>query len=367
MLEILKNTISITVFVSVMMMVIEYFNIRTKGKWNSKLEKNKFLQIIIAVFLGVIPGCLGAYTVVSLYTHGIFSFGAVVAAMIASFGDEAFIMFAMMPKQTIVISIVLMFVAIITGVLVNIFYTKKHKPNKQKLHIHEEDQCICFDIKVIIWNIKNISFVRAVLTFSIVIFLGFLLFSHSAHNHINLPFSQTEKIKQVESNQVVSGVLENNHEEHISWVKVTFIFISLLALFIIITVPEHFLEEHLWNHIIKKHFIKVFLWTFGVLSLVYLLSLFVDIEKLVAGNLHMILILAVLIGVLPESGPHLIFVSLFLSGTIPISILMANSIVQDGHGALPLFAEDKRGFFLMKIINVAVGYSVGLLGWYFGW
>ena len=46
MLEILKNTISITVFVSVMMMVIEYFNIRTKGGWNNKLEKNRFLQII---------------------------------------------------------------------------------------------------------------------------------------------------------------------------------------------------------------------------------------------------------------------------------------------------------------------------------
>ena len=107
MLELLKNTISITVFVTVMMMVIEYFNIQTKGRWNKKLEKNKFLQLLIAVFLGAIPGCLGAYTVVSLYTHGVFSFGAVVASMIATFGDEAFVMFAMMPKETLMISAIL--------------------------------------------------------------------------------------------------------------------------------------------------------------------------------------------------------------------------------------------------------------------
>lgn len=384
MLEILKNTISITVFVSVMMMVIEYFNIRTKGSWNNKLQKNKFLQILVAVFLGLIPGCLGAYTVVSLYTHGIFSFGAVVAAMIATFGDEAFIMLALMPKETVIIAIVLAVVAIITGLIVNVFHKSKYKNNKQHFHMHKEDECICFEPKGFIHNLKNISFVRATLIFSVTIFLGFLVFAGSGHDHSALAFSHLEDAEEVShehehgnehQHQLHENVVEpvvDNHETHeeehkISWIKITFMFISLIALFIIVTVPDHFLEEHLWNHIIKKHFIKVFLWTFGVLSLVYLIGLFVDIESFVESNLHIILILAVLIGILPESGPHLIFVSLFLSGTIPLSILMANSIVQDGHGALPLFAEDKRGFFLMKIINVGVGYSVGLLGWYFGW
>jgi hypothetical protein len=364
MLEILKNTISITVFVSVMMMVIEYFNIRTKGKWHNKLEKNKFLQILIAVFLGAIPGCLGAYTVVSLYTHGVFSFGAVVATMIATFGDEAFIMLAMMPKETMIISIVLILVAILTGLIVNIFYKKKYKDNSKHLHIHEEEQCICFQSKIILENLKKISFVRAVLLFSILIFMGFLFFSGTGHNHSDLPFSSTEKIEKVTHHESESTIdLADNHDEehHISWVKLTFILISLIAFFIVITVPEHFLEEHLWNHIIKKHFIKVFLWTFGILSLVYLMNFFVDINDLVKNNLHIILILAVLIGILPESGPHLIFVSLFLSGTIPLSILMANSIVQDGHGALPLFAEDKRGFFLMKFINVNSGYRLDIV------
>jgi hypothetical protein len=37
---------------------------------------------------------------------------------------------------------------------------------------------------------------------------------------------------------------------------------SLLALFIVSTVPEHFLEERLWEHIVKVHIPRVFLWTF---------------------------------------------------------------------------------------------------------
>ncbi|MCF0205988.1 MAG: hypothetical protein HUK15_01045, partial [Bacteroidales bacterium] len=72
--------------------------------------------------------------------------------------------------------------------------------------------------------------------------------------------------------------------------------------------------------------------------------------------------IAVLIGVLPESGPHLIFVVLFVQGYIPFSILLANSIVQDGHGSLPLLAETKKGFLVSKGINLIIGLVVGLIG-----
>jgi len=41
---------------------------------------------------------------------------------------------------------------------------------------------------------------------------------------------------------------------------------------------------------------------------------------------------------------------------------MASSIVQDGHGTLPLLAVSKKGFVYLKAINVVVGFAVGLLG-----
>ena len=93
----------------------------------------------------------------------------------------------------------------------------------------------------------------------------------------------------------------------------------------------------------------------------------VDLADWVQGNLHIVLILAILIGLIPESGPHMIFISLFVAGTIPLSVLIVNSIVQDGHGSLPLLAESKKSFFLMKFINMVMALFIGLIGIYSGW
>ena len=73
-------------------------------------------------------------------------------------------------------------------------------------------------------------------------------------------------------------------------------------------------------------------------------------------------LIAVLLGLIPESGPHLIFVTLFAEGSLPLSILLASSVVQDGHSALPLLAETKQGFVWVKAINLTIGLAVGLSG-----
>jgi len=57
----------------------------------------------------------------------------------------------------------------------------------------------------------------------------------------------------------------------------------------------------------------------------------------------------------------MIFVTLFAQGSIPFGILLASSVVQDGHGMLPLLAESKRAFISVKIVNFAVGLIVGLV------
>ena len=137
---------------------------------------------------------------------------------------------------------------------------------------------------------------------------------------------------------------------------------TIIAIFIVITVPEHFLEEHLWNHIVKIHIPKIFMWTFGTLLVINILLHFFDINNWIADNMFTVLAIAILIGIIPESGPHLVFVTLFASGTIPFSILLASSIVQDGHGMLPLLAESKKSFFAVKAVNIIVGFIVGIFG-----
>jgi len=48
-------------------------------------------------------------------------------------------------------------------------------------------------------------------------------------------------------------------------------------------------------------------------------------------------------------------------------VLLANSIVQDGHGMLPLLADSRRDFLRVKLINFAVGLLIGLAGIVLGW
>ena len=93
--------------------------------------------------------------------------------------------------------------------------------------------------------------------------------------------------------------------------------------------------------------------------LIHLLDQYIDVEEWIKSNSYIILLIAVLIGIIPESGPHIVFISLFASGSIPVSILLANSIVQDGHGAIPLLAESRRSFIWMKLINALVGLIIG--------
>ena len=96
-LDIFKQAILITVFVLVMMLVIEYISVRTKGNKVNFFSKNPWMQILISAILGIIPGCLGTFAVVSMYIHRTIGIAALVTALIATSGDEAFFMFSMIP------------------------------------------------------------------------------------------------------------------------------------------------------------------------------------------------------------------------------------------------------------------------------
>jgi len=333
-LEVLQHTVLITSFVFVIMLLVEYLNVQTKGKWQKTIKKNKPVQYIVSAVLGGIPGCLGAFTVVSVYSHGVVSFGALVTTMIATSGDEAFVMLSLFPAKAILLTAIISVIGIAVGFLVDLFY-KKQTALLEKfghpLQIHEEELVEQQPKGYIFQQLKNITFERTLIISILVLFLVLIIGSYVEPHEWN-------------------------------WVRVTLLASTLFALFVVTTVPDHFLEEHLWQHVLKRHLLRIFLWTLGALLVINILQSFLDVESWIQANTFTVLIIAVLIGIIPESGPHLIFVTLFASGSIPFSILMASSIVQDGHGTLPLLAVSKKGFVYLKAINVVVGFAVGLVG-----
>ena len=332
LLDVLTQSLLITGFVFIMMLVIEYLNVQTHGSWQEKLKKSKTGQYVLAVVLGAVPGCLGAFTVVSLYAHEVVSFGALVATMIATSGDEAFVMLSLFPLKAVLLTVIISVIGFVIGYVTDLIYKSQLKllaHQEHTLPLHKDELCECYPKGYIRKQLKNISFERALLIALLSVFM-ILMFT---------------------------GTIAS---DELSWIKITLITGTLFGLFVVITVPDHFLQKHLWEHVLKRHLLRIFLWTFGALLIIHVLMNYIDLNAWIQANTFTVLILAVLIGIIPESGPHLIFVTLFAQGSLPFSILLASSIVQDGHGTLPLLAVSKKGFVILKMINVAVGLILGL-------
>ena len=398
---ILQQTLIITTLVIGMMMVIEFINVRTGGLWSKRLQKSPWIQILFAIVMGVIPGCLGTYTVVSLYVHRVVNFPALIAALISTTGDESFFMFSLFPEKALLINLIIIGIAVAVAVILQL--TMKNKfiglQNKEmSFPIHENESCSHdhhhhhHSVKK---NIKNISFVRALLiTFSVGVLILVLSGIVDGSHHLNLLMGgQTEEsvIHSFESQQdhkttrlqdcsdnhhhchhhetetqssTVQSSTVHHHHDHggeADWIRIILIVLFVVILIINIVAEEHFLEEHMWQHVIKVHLPKIFLWTFGVILCLTILNNFVNIQDLIDSKPFIVLLLAILIGLIPQSGPHLIFLILFANGDLPLGIFLANCIVQDGHGALPLLAESRKAFLVSKGIKIGIAVLVGMI------
>ena len=143
------------------------------------------------------------------------------------------------------------------------------------------------------------------------------------------------------------------------WMNVLFAGLSVIILFVLLFASDHFVDEHLWKHIIRKHLPTIFAWTFGVLLVLGIALQYVDIKHWTSTNTALMILLATLVGIIPESGPHLIFLTLYASGAVSFPVLLASSISQDGHASIPLLAESKKSFLWAKLINCAVALLAG--------
>ena len=376
LIDILRNSILITGLVVVMMMMIESLNIESKGMLFKGLRRTKIGQVVIGALLGSIPGCMGGFATVSLYTHRLFSFGALVAMMIASSGDESFVMLAMIPDQALILFAVLFVIAVIAGIVTDKIYDKIHAKHCDRHdhescgadtechdgyvvheHSHDNDSEASHDRK------RHYGWKRIVMFIGLAVFIaalgtGLLGHDHSAHegheHHVHAEMHVHEDGHCCDEH----GGL---HIDLLSedWMNVLFAGLSLIVLFVLLFASDHFVEEHLWNHIVKKHLPTIFAWTFGVLLVLGIGLQYIDIERWISDNVALMIMLATLIGIIPESGPHLVFVTLFAAGVVPFPVLLASSISQDGHASIPLLAESKKSFAWAKLINCVVALLAG--------
>jgi hypothetical protein len=98
----------------------------------------------------------------------------------------------------------------------------------------------------------------------------------------------------------------------------------------------------------------------------HLLTNVLHLEAAIRSGRWIVLLIACLVGLIPESGPHLIFVTLFAQGVVPFSVLLASSVVQDGHGMLPMLAHSRREFLQIMQSPSWPACPLGLPPWFSG-
>ncbi len=330
-LELIQKTLVITLFVAVMMVVVEYANVWSRGSFRRALQGSRLRQYLLAALLGATPGCLGAFVVVTLHVQRGVTLGAVVAAMIATSGDEAFVMLAMVPGTAVAMTAGLVVLALLAGWLTDLVVGRlthvDHRDCCETFDDHEAG-CACFPEEGVLalWRRPRPSRLAAALAL-----LAFLA-------------------------ALVAGLLGPAEWD---WERIALAVVAALGLVIVATSSDEFFREHLWTHVVKEHAPRVALWIAAALVAVALLDGLTDLRALVAENRWPVLLVAALVGVVPTSGPHLVFVTLFASGTVPLSVLVTSSIVQDGHGMLPLLAHSRRDFLIVKGVNLLVGLATG--------
>lgn len=328
-----KQSITITLFVFVMMILVDYVNILSKGRMQTLLKVGVVGQCVLTSILGILPGCLGTFVGVSLYVHGLVGIGGLFSLMIATTGDEAYVMLSLFPVKAIILHGILFVVAVISGIILEKlerFFRLDSKVCCELTKFHEEFDDKILKLSGILQNFRGISLSRFLLLF--LIFSALLL--------------------------IGVGVIG---ESGWGWEKITLIVLLLTVIFIIISVPQHYLEEHLWNHIAKGHIWKVFLWTFAIFIIIHFLLDKWNLESFVKAHTLIVLIIAGLIGLIPESGPHLIFVMMYSGGTIPFSVLFTSSFVQDGHGMIPLLSYRVQDAIIIKILKLILGLGTGFI------
>ncbi|NMF46908.1 arsenic efflux protein [Pseudoalteromonas arctica] len=303
--------------------------------------KSPILEISFAAVLGALPGCGGAIIVVTQFTKGQASFGAIVAVLTATMGDAAFLLLATRPTEGLLIMGIGLVVGTFSGLLVNTI----HKKDFLRPTVQEQKH----QIKILSTNIIKIS--KPVWMVAIIpsLIIAFLI-------AFNVDFSQ----------------FGSNTSTVIT------LFGALMALFIVSiwalssrgeSYQEVTSEDDACNppsKIIKvlqdTHFVTAWVVASFMLFEILVNIAGLDLKTWFVHYAYLAPLIAVLIGFLPGCGPQIIVTTLYIQGIIPFSALAGNAISNDGDALFPAIAMAPKAAVIATLYTsipaLIVGYGL---------
>ena len=336
--EILVNSssdafIAVSSFVGMTLLIFTFLE-----KKNFNLQKlilnNRRFEIPICSFLGSIPGCGGAIMVMSLFTRGIVSFGAVLAALISTMGDAAFLLIAVKPEAALIILPVTFIVGIISGYIAKPF-TKNFLKEKINKSISISDLP------------KNKTSNKFYKLWFFILIPGLILGLINAFN--------------IDANFEIFGM------------DVVLVFSFSAALFCVLLwvlnpltdIQMASIHENSYRRVVDTTcFVTVWvIISFVLYELINLSTNGAIFESLILFGPFLPLI-AILIGFIPGCGPHIMITSMFVSGQIPMSSQIVYSISNDGDALFPAIAISAKAAIVATLYSAIPAIIIAYL-WHY--
>ena len=296
--------IQVTVFVAATLLVFFSLEHFYKIDIGILMRKGDIWQVPMASLLGALPGCGGAVVVITAFARGNIRLGAMVAALIATMGDAAFLLLAKEPTTYLKLMSISIFAAVISGWTVDKFH-------RGELYSSE---------------IKNFEKIG----------IGKLRVRDKLFMFFAVPglFLGILQLAQIDVNNF--GILVT-----VFGLTGAFLSISIWVLSPISAVSSS--KDHPFTRSSEEtSFVTVWVIA-GFLAYEYSYAFFgLDLEVLAEAAWVLLPILAVLVGFIPGCGPQVLVTTLYLNGIIPFAALIGNAISNDGDALFPAIALTPR-------------------------
>jgi len=316
----------------------------SKNKLITLYHSSRSHQVVFASLLGALPGCGGAIVVTTQFINGRVGFGSVVAVLTSTMGDAAFLLLASSPKVGLGIVLMGIIVGSLSGLIVNLFHADdflRPKKSMQEADNRSDIEHSSLEHKAI--NLQGIFWKWVLIPATVIALL--------------------------DSFQVDINELFQLQESTMEWVGAVLAVSSMLLWSLTkdikdyqSTVAED--EKSLSSHPIQKtaqdtNFVSA--WVIMAFML-FELSIFftqLDLVSLVSGWGIWMPMIGLAVGLLPGCGPQILITSLYLSGVMPLSAQISNSISNDGDALFPAIAMAPKAAAVATIYSAFPAFLVG--------
>jgi hypothetical protein len=268
------------------------------------MEKGGVWQVPTASCLGALPGCGGAVVVITAFARGNITLGAMVAALIGTMGDAAFLLLAKEPTTYFKIILISMFAATICGWLVDRFHRGELYSTEVKFLGH-----------TVIGRLRNRDKFYMILAVPGLILGSMQLMQIDIYELGNFVFAlglcgAALSVGVWSISPVNAVTMHNDHPFTRATEETSFVTAWVIAAYL------------------------AYEYAYAFLGL--------DLAGLAEAAWIFIPLLAILIGFVPGCGPQILVTTLYINGIIPFAALIGNAISNDGDALFPAIALTPR-------------------------